>query len=231
MLTYEKLEILAEELDEYIVNIIGSREIKEDWLNHCEIATVSAIELMNALVKMSNAGMIPCYSLDIIARMLELKFVMHNRLEVPTTELEYLSEAIPFVGRGILQQSEKHRKMACDFFKITFDETVPVADIEGSLDFEHVGTQPNDSDFKSNSIDVQALKILYQVSKTSDIINISLVQRNGAVGYGKALIILELLEKKTYIQTLDEAKKENSQFRRILLTREEMEEMLKTQLA
>ena len=227
MLTYEKLEILAEELEEYIVNIIGSGEVEEDWINSCEIATASAIELMNASVKMSNAGMVPCFSLDIISRMLELKFVMHNRLEVPTPEIEYLSEAIPFVGRGILQQSEKHRKMACDFFKITFDEIVPVAAMESSWDYEHVGTQPNDSDFKCDSLDVQALKILYQVSKTSDIINISLVQRNGAVGYGKALMILELLEKKNYIQTLDEARKENSQFRRILLTREEMQEKLK----
>ena len=96
------------------------------------------------------------------------------------------------------------------------------------MDFEHVNTQPNDSNFKCDSLDVEALKILYQASKTSDIINISLLQRNGAVGYGKALMILELLEKKTYIQTLDEAKKENSQFRRILLMREKMEEMLKT---
>lgn len=83
--------------------------------------------------------------------------------------------------------------------------------------------QPNDSNFKCDSIDVQALKILYQVSKTSDIINISLVQRNGPSAYGKAAMIVELLEKKNYIQTLDEARKENSQFCRILLTREEME--------
>ena len=147
MLTYEKLEILAEELEEYIVNIIGSGEVEEDWINSCEIATASAIELMNASVKMSNAGMVPCFSLDIISRMLELKFVMHNRLEVPTPEIEYLSEAIPFVGRGILQQSEKHRKMACDFFKITFDEIIHETSSEKSLDFEHVSTQPNDSNF------------------------------------------------------------------------------------
>lgn len=227
MLTYEKLEILAEELDEYIVSIIRSKEVAEGWLNSCDIATASAIELMNASVKMSNAGMIPCFSLDIISRMLELKFVMNNRLEVPTAELVYLSEAIPFVGRGILQQSEEHRKMACDFFKITFDEMAPIAALEKSLNVEYAGANQNDSDFKCDSLDVQALKILYQVSKTSDIINISLVQRNGAVGYGKASMILEMLEEKNYIQSLDEARKENSQFRRILLSREEMEKMLK----
>lgn len=133
MLTYEKLEILVEELDEYIVSIIGSKEVEEDWLNSCKIATASAIELINASVKLSsNTGMIPCFSLDIISRMLELKLAMHNRLEVPTADFEYLSEAIPFVGRGILQQSEKHRKMSCDFFKITFDEIVPIVVMESS---------------------------------------------------------------------------------------------------
>ena len=47
MLTYEKVEILAEELDEYIVSVIGSNGVEEDWLNSCEIATASAIVLKN----------------------------------------------------------------------------------------------------------------------------------------------------------------------------------------
>lgn len=223
-ISLEHLEEYSDKLDEDMLLLIGCKGTGEEWVCECEKIIASSVEFLNLAVHFSENGFLPQFALDVIARLVELKFSIAYRGFGDRDELEYIGEAIMTAGRGIIVQEEKYWLLPCEWFNLD-----PNGLLSSMLDEDIRNGRRNgkeDTKGKQPSIEELSLNILLAISQCSNIITSSLVQRKGGVGYGRAAMIIDYLEGKKYIQTLDEAKKENSQFRRILLTQAQIKKLL-----
>lgn len=224
-ISLEHLEEHADKLDEDIICLIADNYTTDDWIHRCEKIIASAVEFLNLAVHFSENGFIPQFALDVIARFVELKFSIAHRGLGDRPELEYIGEAIMTAGRGIIIQEEKYWLLSCGWFDLD-----PNGLLSSMLDEDIKNARRNEKVVEDSkrpqSLEELSLNILLTISQSSNIITSSLVQRKGGVGYGRAAMIIDYLEGKKYIQTLDEAKEENSQFRRILLTQDRIKELL-----
>ena len=226
MTTFEELEDFADSFDGYMLDIITSKDVSTTWVECCEIAVSSAVELLNLSVYICENGMVPYFALNIISRLTELKYAILDRDLIGIPTLEYISEIIHLAGRGIVEQDERRWDLACKLF-----EREPYG--MGYHAFKEVFINSRSEMDEMSAVssvqvhfDTQALNILSLIAQTTSFITPSLIQRKGGVGYGRAAMIIEYLEGKKYIQTIDEAKKEGAQFRRILLTQAQIKELL-----
>ena len=223
-ISLEHLEEYADKLDEDILLLIGSKDTSEDWVRECENIIASTVEFLNLAVHFSENGFVPQFALDVIARLTELKFSIAYRGLGDRHELEYIGEAIMTAGRGIIIQEEKYWLLPCEWFDLD-----PSGLLSSMLDEDIKNARRNEKVVEDSkrpqSLEELSLNILLAISQSSNIITSSLVQRKGGVGYGRAAMIIDYLEGKKYIQTLEEAKEENSQFRRILITQEKLRKL------
>lgn len=224
-ISLEHLEEYADMLDDDMFLLIGSKDTSEDWVRECEKIIASSVEFLNLAVHFSENGFIPQIALDVIARLVELKFSIAYRGLGDREELEYIGEAIITAGRGIIIQEEKYWLLPCEWFNL--DPKGLLLDmLNEDLKNARRNEKEEDSEKPQPSIEELSLNVLFAISHSSNIITSSLVQRKGGVGYGRAAIIIDYLEDKKYIQTLDEAKNEGSRFRRILLTQDQIKRLL-----
>ena len=225
-ISLEHLEEYADKLDDDIFLLIGSKDTSDEWIRECEKIIASAVEFLNLAVHFSENGFVPQFALDVIARLVELKFSIAFRGLGDRSELEYIGEVIMTAGRGVIIQEEKYWLLPCKWFNLD-----PNGLLSSMLDEDIKNARKNEKEEEDTkeiqpSVEELSLNILLAISQCSNIITSSLVQRKGGVGYGRAAMIIDYLEGKKYIQMLDEAKNENSQFRRILLTQAQIKELL-----
>ena len=224
-ISLEHLEEYSDKLDEDILLLIGSKDTSEVWVRECEKIIASSVEFLNLAVHFSENGFVPQFALDVIARLVELKFSITYRGLGDRTELEYIGEAIMTAGRSVIIQEEKYWLLPCEWFNLD-----PNGLLSSMLDEDIKNTRRNekadeDSKEPQPSLAELSLNILLAISQSSTIITSSLVQRKGGIGYARAIMVLEYLDGQKYIQTLEEAKEENSQFRRILITQEKLRKL------
>ncbi len=228
-ISLEHLEEYADKLDEDILLLIGCKDTSEEWVRKCEKIIAISVEFLNLAVHFSENGFVPQFALDVVARLVELKFSIAYRGLGDRPELEYIGEAIMTAGRGIIIQEEKYWLLPCEWFNLD-----PNGLLSSMLDEDLKNARRNEKEEASKepqpSIEELSLNILFAISQSSSIITSSLVQRKGGVGYGRAAMIIDYMEDKKYIQTLKEAKNENSKFRRILLTKSQIKELLNERL-
>lgn len=225
-ISLEHLEEYADKLDEDILLLIGSKDTSEVWVRECEKIIASSVEFLNLTVHFSENGFVPQFALDVIARLVELKFSIAYKGLGDRSELEYIGEAIMIGGRGIIIQEEKYWLLPCEWFNLDPNGLLSSMLDEDLKNAHRKEQEKEDSKESQPSLEELSLNILLTISQNSNIITTSLVQRKGGVGYGRAAMIIDYLEGKKYIQTLDEAKNENYQFRRILLTQAQIKELL-----
>ena len=98
--------------------LIGCQGTGEEWVRKCEKIIASSVEFLNLAVHFSENGFLPQFALDVIARLVELKFSIAYRGFGDSPELEYIGEAIMNAGRGIIVQEEKYWLLTCEWFNL-----------------------------------------------------------------------------------------------------------------
>ena len=225
-ISLEHLEEYADKLDEDMLLLIGCKGAGEEWVCECEKIIASAVEFLNLAVHFSENGFVPQFALDVIARLVELKFSIAYKGLGDRSELEYIGEAIMTAGRSVIIQEEKYWLLPCEWFNLDPNGLLSSMLDEDLKNAHRKEQEKEDSKESQPSLEELSLNILLTISQNSNIITTSLVQRKGGVGYGRAAMIIDYLEGKKYIQTLDEAKQEGASFRRILLTQSQIKELL-----
>ena len=131
----------------------------------------------------SENGFVPHFALDVIARLVELKFFIAYRGLGDREELKYIGEAIMTAGRGIVIQEEKYWLLPCEWFN-PYPNGLLSSMLDEDLKNAHRKEQEKkDSKESQPSLEELSLNILLPISQNSNIITTSLVQIKGGVGY------------------------------------------------
>lgn len=178
-ISLEHLEEYADKLDDDIFLLIGSKDTSDEWIRECEKIIASAVEFLNLAVHFSENGFVPQFTLDVIARLAELKFSIAYRGLGDRHELEYIGEAIMTAGRSIIIQEERYWLLPCEWFNLD-----PNGLLSGMLNEDLKIARRNEKEEENAeesqpSLEELSLNILLAISETSNIITSSIVQRSG----------------------------------------------------
>jgi len=139
--------------------------------------------------------------------------------------LEQITSALEDIGTAVSVQEEKYWLSISRLFDIDEDGVISqnleedVRMIESGMKPKYEESSDTGVGGEENTTESIAMRVLKEAMKLSDkCITISWIQRRFNFGYGKAACVMDLLEEKGYVQTVEQMKMEKLSGRRILVT-------------
>ena len=223
----------AEEVCERLSRLRRYPDTTEKWCSAVERAVAETVEYINLCVYMSGefgdgrSLIIP----DAISVALELCELKHDVIrrdggEDKIADLsELISSALEDIGTAVSVQEQKYWLGISRLFDIDEDGVISKK-LEEDIRLIESGIKPNyedafdsDTEEEKNTTESIAMRVLKEALTLSDkCITISWIQRRFNFGYGKAAFIMDWLEEKGYVQTIEQMKREKLSGRRILVT-------------